>query len=78
MNRVDAKSTRRYKLAGVGEGGEVHRGMTVVWRCGVVDGNDSPAVGATAKMRSVILIERKIPQNNALPQLRVVSMMRLA
>jgi len=29
MNRIDAKSTRRNKIAGVGQSGEVHRGVTV-------------------------------------------------
>jgi len=54
------------KLAGVRERGEVHRGSDRRWRCGVVDGDYAAAIRAAAQMRSVILIEREIPENDAL------------
>src|SRR6266481_741723 len=51
----------------MGQRGEVYSRSDHSWRFRVVDGNNAAAVGASTKMRRVILVQREVPQNDTLP-----------
>src|ERR1051325_11230224 len=60
--RFDAISAWLHKFAGVTHRGEVDCFSYLRRRYGVVNRNHSSAIGATAKIRPVILVQSQIPQ----------------
>src|SRR5439155_5337723 len=64
--RFDPVGARSNKFAGVGQGGEIHRGRDFGRRNSSIDFDHPTTVTAPAEVRLMILVEGQVPQNYTL------------